>query len=68
MPYAYYVKDQKNQQVPISVRPACKEDLYQTSSRKWYSDWTSDYLQTPSFELYAFEVIQTSELVALCAY
>lgn len=68
MPYSFYVTDHPGNRVPVHVRPATEADFQATVIDRWGSDWTSEFIQNPAFEKFAFVSRSTGRLIALGAY
>lgn len=68
MSYRFYVRNQTLQAIPVIVRPANKQDLKETISQKWDSDWTSGAIHDQNYLLYSFRDALSGTLIALCAY
>ena len=67
MKFVPYVYDEDNNQIPVSISHATKEDLESTNDEPvWQTSWTEDYLTKSGFECYAVKVQE--ELIALGAY
>lgn len=63
-----YILDAENTKVFVSVKRATVQNLKVTyADPQWQTNWTSDYITSSGFSLYAFKTAE-GELVALGAY
>lgn len=67
MSYAFYVTDQDQNKIPVSLSPASRSDCIETRANHWQTDWTSEYIQQDHFDKYAMVVENTGELIGLLA-
>ena len=65
--FVLHIWDTDRVRVPVFMTKAEKRDLEATIAASWQTDWTSDYITTNRFDLYALKTLE-GELVALGAY
>ena len=65
--FVLHVWDADQIRVSVFMSKADKRDLEETIVAPWQTDWTSDYIATDRFDLYALRT-REGELVALGAY
>lgn len=64
----FILQAESNTHVDVKITRMKKSDALQTGKNPaWQTNWTSDYIQNPSFEKYALKTVD-GELVALAAY
>lgn len=66
--FRLYIWDTKKAKVFVTAAKATRQDLeVSCSDPQWQTDWTSHYITSSGFDLYAFKTAE-GELVALGAY
>lgn len=66
--FRLYIWSTGKSKVFVTAAKATQQDLKATSVEpQWQTDWTSDYIASSGFDLYAFKTAE-GELVALGAY
>ena len=65
--FTLHVWNGDRMKVPVMMSRAVKEDLEVTVGSKWQTDWSSEYITTSQFAVYALKTGE-GELVALGAY
>ena len=66
--FRLYIWSGNKRKVFVTAAKAKRQDLEVTGSApQWHTDWTSDYITSSGFDLYAFKTVE-GELVALGAY
>lgn len=65
--FVLHIWDTDRAKVLVFISKADKRDLEATIAAPWQTDWTSEYITTDRFDLYALKTMK-GELVALGAY
>lgn len=66
--FRLHIWDTQKKKILVTALKATQQDLETTSVEpQWQTDWTSDYITSSGFDLYAFKTV-AGELVALGAY
>ena len=65
--FSLHIWNRDQTRVSVVMSKASRQDLEVTGSAVWQTDWTSDYIATDRFALYALKT-EAGELVALAAY
>lgn len=66
--FSLHIWSQSGKSIPITAAKAQKQDLSVTTLEpKWQTDWTSDYITSSGFDIYAFKT-SDGELVSLAVY
>lgn len=66
--FSLYIWDAQNRKISVTMHRATRKDLEITKSvPQWQTDWTSQYITSSDFDLYALKT-KEGELIALGAY
>ena len=65
--FVLHIWDTNRVRVPVFMSKADRRDLEATMADPWQTDWSSEYITTNRFDLYALKTMEGA-LVALSAY